>query len=147
MIDSLRITKEVIESISHNAMSSPFESGGILGANQNGVITEFFFDSAPIESSEFTYIPNVCSFNDVISGKWSEKSIKLAGFVHSHRNNTLISDEDVSYMREVIKSINSEKIICGVVNVSAIRYALDFVKWYVVGFDSVDEVESVLESR
>ena len=48
------------------------------------------------------YCPNVRFLNNVINDNWKQVNIEFVGFVHSHLNNSEISQQDIKYMRNVL---------------------------------------------
>ena len=58
------------------------ESGGILGINENRVVTEFHHDSTGVTTKRI-YVPDTESLNAVIR-EWNLRGIEFVGFVHSH---------------------------------------------------------------
>ena len=128
--NSVFIYKNVVNKIFSSVKQYKYETGGIIGVNKNGEIVEFQFDNYH-SPNLFEYSPNICFLNRVINEKWKQQNIEFAGFVHSHLNNSEISQQDIEYAREVLsvnKCVNG--IILGIVMLNEKK---DFIKWYQVG--------------
>lgn len=110
----LKIDKTIENRIIEKLCAYDVETGGIIGG-YNDEITCFVFDDEPIESSVLTYIPNVESLSITINVDWYESDIEFKGIVHSHINNSFLSEEDVKYGREIMISCCFDKILMGLV--------------------------------
>lgn len=76
------------------------ESGGILGVNENRLVTEFHFDNTGV-TTERIYVPDTESLNAVIR-QWSLRGIEFAGFVHAHPpNKKTLSAVDIHYAEKI----------------------------------------------
>lgn len=116
--NTIHIKRDVLDEIFQEIKQYNYETGGIIGVNERGVISAFQFDETH-SSSPFEYCPNVDFLNDVINGKWANKNIVFVGFVHSHLNNGTLSTQDVIYAREILKkNCCLENIFIGVIDVS-----------------------------
>lgn len=81
--EKLHITQEVLSGIKNTIGVYPPETGGIIGRNEHGVITDFLFDSSSIGSS-FTYVPSTEYLNSYMNKNWRIKGVSFCGVVHSH---------------------------------------------------------------
>lgn len=108
----VKIADSVYDAITKSLLHP--EMGGILGINDKGVITSFYYDQDGI-TEEKTYFPNTSILNDVIA-KWYDIGIYFAGFVHSHPYNaTTLSDVDFRYAMRI-------KEACGMNNILMLLY-------------------------
>lgn len=146
----VRIGKDNIIFISRNVLNKIFstirqygyETGGIIGINTNGEIVEFHFDK-PYKPNLFEYCPNVCLLNQIINGDWKQNNIEFAGFVHSHLNNSEISQQDVKYVKSVLLTNKCiSYIILGIVNLNVGK---NFVKWYKLDRETYLELNVYIE--
>lgn len=122
---------KICETLGNNAC----ETGGVIGF-VGDTISEFEFDK--YSSHElYEYYPNTVFFEKIINDKWEEKNVSFAGIVHSHLYNSAISNQDITYCREIINA-NSlfDKMILGILDISASH---KLVKWYLISEDAVEE--------
>ena len=78
------------------------ESGGILGVNENRLVTEFHHDNTGVTTKRI-YVPDTESLNAVIR-QWSLRGIEFAGFVHAHPpNKKNLSAVDIHYAEKIKK--------------------------------------------
>lgn len=119
------ILEDVIVKIKAFLSDSYCEKGGIIGIKE-GAIAEFYFDENAI-CFEKLYIPNITSLDCIINGQWEEEKLEFAGFVHSHPNNSIISEDDVIYIKSILKCNDILSLYCGIYDVSS-----DFLQWYIV---------------
>lgn len=76
------------------------ETGGILGVNENRLVTEFHFDNTGVTTKRI-YVPDTESLNEVIR-EWSLRGIEFAGFVHAHPpNKKTLSVVDIRYAEKI----------------------------------------------
>lgn len=101
------------------------ECAGVIGINDNGVITEFEPDIAPILSSKSCYIPNANNLEKIINILWNKKDVNFAGFIHLHLYNNEISEEDIVFFKELKRINHMDKIFCGI-------YFNKNIKWYTI---------------
>lgn len=88
--------------------------GGILGADERGIVTEFYWDNTGI-TTEKRYTPDVAVLNEVIS-EWAKASVGFVGFVHSHPSSTFwLSATDTVYAKKI-------KSVCGMSEVLMLIY-------------------------
>lgn len=116
--NTIQIQKDVLNEIFLSIRQYNYETGGIIGVNERGVISAFQFDET-LSSNPFEYCPNVDFLNQVIKEKWVNKNIKFVGFVHSHLHNDTLSMQDVIYARDILKeNCCLENILIGIINLS-----------------------------
>jgi len=133
----LLIRNELLDEIKKWMNGRKYEHGGILGENEEGILTAFCPDVAPSRSTLFSYSPNVEYLESIINIEWAQKKIEFAGFVHSHMNNADVSPKDVSYIREIMKSNNRQNLICGIFNARKAQDK-DVINWYNISNESVE---------
>ena len=114
----IHISKTVLTAIGEYFSGALIEKGGIIGKDCKGNVVRFSPDIEPLEATEFSYIPNVRAMNDVINMVWARENIDFAGFVHSHLNNGVLSEEDLKYVRTVLNNCQMKEILCGIYDVS-----------------------------
>lgn len=125
-MNQYQIAEQILENI-RRVIGVP-EMGGILGGNENRVVTEFYYDSTGRTTAR-TYTPDTDKLNEVIR-EWSQRGITFVGFVHSHppnRNN--LSAVDIRYAEKI-------KICCGMSKILMLLYlpsedSFGSVKWIV----------------
>ena len=104
---SLSITKKVMEDIINTVGKYPPETGGILGANTNGVVTHFYYDRTGISSAS-GYAPDVLSVNSVLANCWMPNEIFMVGIVHSHSTlNIAPSCGDIAYGIRILQALDT----------------------------------------
>lgn len=111
-LNAYALTDSVLRRI-RTALTVP-EMGGILGGNENRVVTEFHHDSTGRTTAR-TYAPDIDRLNEVIR-EWSQRGITFVGFVHSHppnRNN--LSAVDIRYAEKI-------KTCCGMAEILMLLY-------------------------
>ena len=103
----LRITRNVVQQIEQTiGLHSP-ECGGILGAKEDGVISEFYFDRLGKSSPE-GYSPDVESINSILINDWMPRRIYMVGIVHSHSgNNQCPSCGDLLYGIHILNALDT----------------------------------------
>lgn len=93
-----QIDKAVIDAIKEN-LRVP-EKGGILGIDENRIVTKFYNDSTGI-TTKLRYIPNVQKLNAVIQN-WAKENISFIGFVHTHpKGAEKLSPLDIEYAEKI----------------------------------------------
>lgn len=135
--NTLQIKRDVLDEIFLSIKKYNYETGGIIGVNESGVVSAFQFDET-LSSNPFEYCPNVDFLNQVINEKWANEDIEFVGFVHSHLNNDKVSIQDIIYCRRILKK-NSRlsSILIGIINLSEKN---SIIKWYIVCTNDVLEV-------
>lgn len=125
--NSIQIKNDVYNEICHTLRKYPYETGGIIGTDERGVITAFQFDKIQ-NMALYEYCPNTEFLNKVINGRWNKRNINFIGFVHSHLHNSECSRQDVEYARQILKTnkhINS--LLLGIFNLE-----INSIKWTVI---------------
>lgn len=103
----MRVTTGVLEQIKKTVGKLQPEHGGVLGANKDGIISEYLFDSKGISTST-GYVPNVALINDVLTNDWLPRGILMVGIVHSHANGVdTPSCLDVSYGVRILQALDT----------------------------------------
>lgn len=90
------ITHQIIETIGKHS----FETGGILGEIE-GVICRFQFDLGIEQKDRDMYIPNIDFLNRVLE-KWYKENVTFAGFIHSHKDNNILSSADIYFAEKIM---------------------------------------------
>jgi len=105
--EKLRITSEVIQQIEQTIGKYPPEHGGILGARDDGIISEFYFDHLG-KSSSNGYAPDVESINKLLIEDWMPRNVYMVGIVHSHSgNNQCPSCGDLFYGIHILNALDT----------------------------------------
>lgn len=101
------ILKEIYEQMLYGMYAVPPEAGGILG-EQQGVITNVYFDFSSKEKNRAIYIPDVNLLNKIIC-EWRSEKINFIGMFHSHlKHADTLSCEDVRYVTSVMEGIRDQ---------------------------------------
>lgn len=102
----LIITRQVYENILHTIGLLEPERGGILGADESGVISHYYYDASAQHSCN-SYEPDVDAVNNVLLNEWHPKGVRMVGIVHSHANgNSVPSCGDVNYGMRILQSLD-----------------------------------------
>ena len=130
------IQSAVLDEIYLSIKQYRYETGGIIGIDERGVVSAFQFDKSS-DSNPFEYSPNVDFLNHVINERWAKQNIRFVGFVHSHLHNCELSMQDIDYCRYII-GINAmiSSMLIGIIDLSKECNK----KWYVVSKNGVIEV-------
>ena len=111
-MNQYQIAEPILENI-RRVIDVP-EMGGILGSNENRVVTEFHHDDTGRTTAR-TYTPDTDKLNKVIR-EWSQRGITFVGFVHSHPPNRVrLSSVDVRYAKKI-------KSCCGMSEILMLLY-------------------------
>lgn len=103
-----RIDKTVLENI-QKSLRIP-ETGGILGIDENGIVTKFYYDSTGI-TSKLRYIPDVKKLNTVIEN-WTTEGVSFVGFVHTHpKGAEKLSELDIEYAEKIKAQCSLSEIL------------------------------------
>lgn len=103
----LRVSKSVYVQIVNTLGKFSPECGGVLGAGDDGIITEFFFDETG-KSTPTGYTPDVAAINDMLINDWMPRGILMSGIVHSHSNrNTVPSCGDIGYGIRILQALDT----------------------------------------
>lgn len=127
--DNLYILKNVHDEIISFICRNHYETGGIIGFDENGVVSAFQPDQ--IKNPDlYEYHPNIVFLNKILQDDWGKSKISFAGFVHSHLHNDSLSREDVAYGRKILqKNSFLPYVLMGIIDLS--REQCD-IKWYCV---------------
>lgn len=101
----MKITETVLKQIESIASSKSFEIGGILGTEDNDIIS-FIIPDLPdgFVGCRFEYFPNTDFLNEQIE-KWAENRIDFCGLFHTHfSGSTTLSDTDKEYIKAIMLS-------------------------------------------
>ena len=108
MTERYQIAESVLTDISR-VLEMP-EMGGILGGNENLVVTAFHHDDTGRTTAR-TYTPDIDKLNEVIR-EWSQRGITFVGFVHSHPpNRNKLSAVDIHYAEKIKRCCGMSKIL------------------------------------
>lgn len=106
--NKIQICNTVIESIKEN-LHLP-ETGGILGIDENRIVTRFYNDSTGT-TTKSRYIPDVQKLNTVIQN-WAEENIAFIGFVHTHpKGSERLSSRDIEYAEKIKTQCSLSEIL------------------------------------
>lgn len=100
------ITKEALFSIIDGFSNTSRETGGIIGAKKDKIVSCVIFDQArQPDQHPCCYSPNVEFLNKCIE-EWQNDSIQFLGVFHSHLGNTsTLSEMDMQYIRKIVDSM------------------------------------------
>ena len=94
------------------------ECGGVLGARQESIISEFYFDFDGISTPE-SYTPNYIKINNLLENEWTEKQIQMVGIVHSHGNSgEFPSCGDLYYCEQILRSANIDQFLLPIITLN-----------------------------
>lgn len=82
-VASVRMTGKVLDAVRATIGARPAESGGVFGADADGVIRCYAFDDGA-DATGVSYSPNIARLNALLSKRWNPRGIAFAGFAHSH---------------------------------------------------------------
>lgn len=106
-MDTLKLLKDVFSQILDTVGKYPPECGGVLGAREGEIITEFYFDEHGTSSAN-GYAPNVQIINKMLIHDWMPRGILMVGIVHSHSNgNGVPSCGDISYGVRILQALDT----------------------------------------
>lgn len=97
------ITKNALEHIFKIANSKKVELGGILGTDNNEIISRIVTDSSENSfTCKFDYYPNIDFLNKEIES-WAKQGISFMGIFHTHFSGCKnLSDADKKYIKEIM---------------------------------------------
>ena len=102
------IENTVFEAINRSLLLP--ETGGILGADDKCIVTNFYHDLTG-KTTTTNYIPDVRALNEVIQ-HWAEAGIRFVGFVHAHpKYNRRLSSIDLNYARQIKKHCSLSELL------------------------------------
>ena len=103
----LRITEAVYQKILRDLGGRPPECGGILGADQSGAVSAWYFDRTGKSTPE-SYKPNVTAINRVLAEEWQPKGIYMVGIIHSHAaGKSVPSCGDINYGVRILRALDT----------------------------------------
>lgn len=106
MKKEIKLRQGVYESIVNSIGNRMPECGGVLGAGEDGIITEYYFDETG-RSEPDAYIPDVEAINRVLE-EWHERGIHMVGIVHSHREGVIApSCGDIAYGMQILQALDT----------------------------------------
>ena len=106
--NKIKISDTVIEAVKEN-LRLP-ETGGILGVDETGIVTKFYYDSTGI-TAKLRYIPDVKKLNAVIQN-WATEGVSFVGFVHTHHKGAeKLSALDIEYAEKIKKQCSLSEIL------------------------------------
>lgn len=137
---TMKMNEDVFNEICTTLKKYRYETGGIIGIDENGIISVFQFDNIQ-NPKMYEYYPNTVFLNKIINSEWKEKNIKFAGFVHSHLHNCKISPNDIEYARLIIKSnICIENILIGILDLSM---ELNKLTWTLIHYNYLKQINKI----
>lgn len=106
-MEALKLSRRVYAQIMDTVGTLPPECGGVLGAREDGLVTEFFFDAAG-RRTPTGYAPDVAAINELLVRDWMPRGVLMAGIVHSHANgNSVPSCGDVGYGTRILQALDT----------------------------------------
>ena len=106
-MENLKLSRNVYSQILAAIGQRPPECGGVLGADESGNITEFYFDNNG-RSLPNGYIPDVQTINEMLTNDWMPRGIVMAGIVHSHANGISVpSCGDFNYGIHILNALDT----------------------------------------
>lgn len=108
MIDeAMVVTQNVMTAMAKTVGAFPPETGGVLGAGPDGIISFYYFDRTGI-CTETGYRPDVDAINEMLSKEWMPNEILMVGIVHSHADgNTTPSCGDIAYGIRILQALDT----------------------------------------
>lgn len=76
-------SREVLKKIGSTIGCLEPECGGIIAMNQDGVISDFYFDDGA-GSGKASYVPSRISIQNYVRRNWNLPNLQFCGVVHSH---------------------------------------------------------------
>ena len=105
--DCLCITEAVYQNILRDLSGRPPECGGVLGADQIGVVSAWHFDRTG-NSTPDSYKPDVTAINRVLQEEWQPRGIYMVGIIHSHAAGKKVpSCGDVHYGIRILRALDT----------------------------------------
>ena len=106
-MEPLRLTQSVYFQILDALGSHAPECGGVLGAQLDGPVTEFYFDETGTGSAH-GYAPDVQAINALLMHDWMPRGIYMVGIVHSHANGVRVpSCGDIGYGIRILQALDT----------------------------------------
>lgn len=114
----IRVLSKISAEIHSFLSDSIIEKGGVIFTNGDNTIVKFTPDLYSCNCTETSYTPDTKKLSEIINNTVSDGKLFFAGFVHSHPNNSNLSDEDIAYVRKVLSAIQSPSLICGIFDIT-----------------------------
>lgn len=117
------------------------ESGGIMGADKEGTIVSFYYDSGgSIRATQACYRPDSKTLEAVCSKIWAPQGIRFCGIAHSHAESSLLSFKDLLFARRLLEenpglSILYLPLFCAS-KLTFYAFERDFLPWMAQGYGS-----------
>lgn len=104
----MKTTKQIITKLNTLLSDISFETGGILGSENNDIITNIIIDEPDVTHTTLCrYEPNVEFLNKHIDN-WSKKNIIFKGIFHTHFGGSKsLSSADKNYIYNIMKNMPS----------------------------------------
>ena len=100
----MQILADTYKLIMDTCSSNIFETGGIIGG-ENNIIIKFEFDEGTTLTSNQHYYPNVETLNACIE-EWQNDGIQFYGIVHSHlQQERALSSGDRQYIQTIMSAM------------------------------------------
>ena len=101
----MEIYRSVIDIINNKVDGVPYEIGGILGSDDNGIINRIVIDLSDSVTAPCRYSPNVNFLNHAIE-EWSNSGIDFVGFFHTHFAGVkTLSNGDKQYIKSIMNAM------------------------------------------
>ena len=105
-MNKIRLMQTIYQQICETIGTHTPECGGVLGADESGIITRYYFDHTGI-SSENSYAPDVERINQILLHEWMPQGVYMVGIVHSHTNSACVpSCGDISYGARILQALD-----------------------------------------
>ncbi|MDO5148895.1 MAG: hypothetical protein Q4D76_05815 [Oscillospiraceae bacterium] len=79
----MHFSKDVLTEIENTIGALKPECGGIIAMNQDGIISDFYFD-IDAGSGKASYVPSRLTIQNYVRKNWSLPNRQFCGVVHSH---------------------------------------------------------------
>lgn len=103
---SLKMTRAVYNQIIETIGSTTPECGGVLGADENGTLTAYYYDATGLGDSS-SYSPDVAAINKILTHQWMPQGIYMVGIVHSHEKSRVPSCGDIAYAVRILAALDT----------------------------------------
>ncbi len=103
-------SREVLKKIENTIGYLEPECGGIIAMDQNGIITDFYFD-VDAGFGKASYVPSRISIQNHVRRNWNLPNLQFCGVVHSHPlcNTCEPSYIDIKMALKIMNINNMEK--------------------------------------
>ena len=104
---TLQLIQTVYQQICETIGTRAPDCGGVLGADEKGIITHYYFDESG-KSTASSYEPDVEQINHVLLNDWMPQGIYMVGIVHSHANSACVpSCGDIAYGIRILQALDT----------------------------------------